>query len=120
VRRASEEGGRTFRAASAALEDLPAILEVTERTLALAEELTRDLRAASRYAPELARKVDASIEEANRLVDAAQRSVLLRGALPERSRPRTEAEVRPAVGLDLPGAPPPAPAPRVRRGGAAP
>jgi ABC-type transporter Mla maintaining outer membrane lipid asymmetry permease subunit MlaE len=96
---ASKEGREALAAASKAAQDLPRMLKAAERTLKLAEELVVNLRAASAYAPELARKVDASIEETNRVVDAAQRSLILRNTLPDRQTPRTEAEVRPPIPL---------------------
>jgi methyl-accepting chemotaxis protein len=82
-------------------DSLPAMIAATERTLKLAEELTQTLRVAVSFAPDLARKVDTSIDEANRLVEAAQRNILLRGSLPERTPRKTETTVRPQA---VPGA----------------
>jgi paraquat-inducible protein B len=82
-------------------DSLPAMIAATERTLKLAEELTQTLRVAVSFAPDLARKVDTSIDEANRLVEAAQRNILLRGSMPERTPRKTETTVRP---LAAPGA----------------
>jgi len=104
MRGMSQEGRKAMEGMNRAAGDLPRLLKAVERTLKLAEELAVNLRTASVYAPELARKVDASIEETNRLVDAAQRSVILRSTLPERQYPRTESEVRPPIpiGMDDP------------------
>jgi ABC-type transporter Mla subunit MlaD len=101
----SEEGRRVLTGMGRAVDDLPRMLKAAERTLKLAEELVVNLRAASVYAPELARKVDTSIEETNRLVDAAQRSVILRSTLPERRMPRTESEVRPPIPIEMESSP---------------
>jgi len=101
MRGMSQEGRRAMEGMNRAAGDLPRLLRAVERTLKLAEELAVNLRTASVYAPELARKVDASIEETNRLVDAAQRSVILRSTLPERSYPRTESEVRPPIPIEM-------------------
>lgn len=97
----SEEGRKALAEMNRAAGDLPRLLKAVERTLKLAEELALNLRTASVYAPELARKVDASIEETNRLVDAAQRSVILKGTLPDRQFPRTESEVRPPIPIEM-------------------
>lgn len=101
MRGMSQEGRKAMEGMNRAAGDLPRLLKAVERTLKLAEELAGNLRTASVYAPELARKVDASIEETNRLVDAAQRSVILRSTLPEREYPRTESEVRPPIPIDM-------------------
>jgi ABC-type transporter Mla subunit MlaD len=101
MRGMSQEGRKAMEGMNRAAGDLPRLLKAVERTLKLAEELAVNLRTASVYAPELARKVDASIEETNRLVDAAQRSVILRGTLPERHYPRTESEVRPPIPTEM-------------------
>ena len=82
---------------NATLDAVPAMIAATERTLKLAEELTETLKVAAGYAPELARKVDSSIDEANRLVEAAQKNILLRGNLPERPTRKTDALIRPPV-----------------------
>ena len=76
-------------------DSLPAMIAAIDRTLKLAEELTQTMRVAVSYAPDLARKVDTSIDETNRLVEAAQRSVLLRGTVPERVSRKTETTLRP-------------------------
>ncbi|MCU0659770.1 MAG: hypothetical protein MUF64_32240 [Polyangiaceae bacterium] len=89
------------------LDSLPRLLASTERTLAASEELVANLRKTSGYAPELARKVDVSLEETHRLVEAAQKNLLLRGNLPERPTLRTEAEVRPPALLPSASAPRP-------------
>jgi hypothetical protein len=96
---ASKDGRDALAGAAIAARDLPRVLKTAERTLKIAEELVVNLRAASVYAPELARKVDASLEETNRVVDAAQRSLILRNTVPDRQAPRTEVEVRPPVPL---------------------
>jgi ABC-type transporter Mla subunit MlaD len=101
MRGMSQEGRKAMEGMNRAAGDLPRLLKAVERTLKLAEELAGNLRTASVYAPELARKVDASIEETNRLVDAAQRSVILRSTLPEREYPRTESEVRPPIPIEM-------------------
>lgn len=101
MRGMSQEGRKAMEGMNRAAGDLPRLLKAVERTLKLAEELAGNLRTASVYAPELARKVDASIEETNRLVDAAPRSVILRSTLPEREYPRTESEVRPPIPIEV-------------------
>lgn len=97
ARAATQQGVKVFTRVDHALDDVPKLLATTERTMALAEQLVIELRQATRTAPELARKVDVSVEEATRLVEAAQRNFLLRGALPERVTPRTETVVRPPM-----------------------
>lgn len=102
----SEELKKTIARVNQVLDSVPRIVETAERTLATAEELAGQLRTASAYAPELARKVDMSIEETNRLVEAAQKNFLIRGTMPDRPELRTESEVRPpAVALRDGGAP---------------
>jgi phospholipid/cholesterol/gamma-HCH transport system substrate-binding protein len=96
----SDEGRRILARLDRAADALPRLLAEAERTLAITEELAKELRKASSFAPELVRKLDASIEEANRAVDAAERSLLLRGTLPDRPIPRSEAEVRPPAPLE--------------------
>ena len=79
------------------MDTVPRIVASAERTLATTEELVRELKVASSFAPELARKADVSIEEASRLVDAAQKNFLLRSTMSDRPTLRTEAEVRPSL-----------------------
>ncbi len=93
----SKEGQKLMARMNASMDALPKILATTERTMALAEDLVKTLRIASRGAPELARKVDVSLDETNRLVEAAQKNFFLRGTLPDRPRARTESVVRPPV-----------------------
>jgi hypothetical protein len=57
---------------------------------------------AARFAPDLVRKVDASLDEAQRLLQAAQRNFLLRGSLPARLPRPTDAVVRPPVSSERP------------------
>lgn len=101
----SREVQKTLARVNALLETMPRIVATMDRTLAAAEELTANLRTASTAAPDLARKVDVSIDETNRLVEAAQRNFLLRATLPDRPTPRTEAEVRPSAALGDGGLP---------------
>lgn len=100
AQKTSDDVRKTLARANALMDALPRIVATAERTLAAAEELTANLRTASTAAPELARKVDVSIDETNRLVEAAQRNFLLRSTLPDRPTLRTEAEVRPSATLD--------------------
>ncbi len=83
------------------MDALPAIVAAAEHALATVDELLVDVRTAASHAPELARKVDVSLDETSRLVEAVQRNVLLRGTLPERPTLRTQTDVRPgSVGAD--------------------
>ena len=104
IESATREGQSLIAKLDRAALDLPRILASTERTLALAEDIAADLRAAAREAPALARSTSAAIEEADRAVTAAERSLLLRGTLPARPTPRRAVEVRPP--LPLPVIPP--------------
>jgi methyl-accepting chemotaxis protein len=92
----SEELRKTLARVDQVLDAVPRIVATAERTMVAAEELVRELRTASSYAPELARKADLSIEETNRLVEAAQNNFLIRGTMPDRPIVRTESEVRPS------------------------
>ena len=96
----SDEARKLLAKMDKAMEALPVIVASAERTLAAAEDLTQNLRAASTSAPELARKVDSSLDETGRLVEAAQQNFLLRATLPERATLRTGADVRPSVAPD--------------------
>ncbi len=79
-------------------EGVPKLIAMVERTLKQTEELMGTLRVASTYAPELVRKVDNSLDEANRVVQAAERNVLLRATLPDATPKPQGAEVRPMQG----------------------
>lgn len=105
MRNLSRDGQKTLVRLDGTLDALPRLLASTERTLAASEELVANLRKTAGYAPELARKVDLSLEETSRLVEAAQKNFLLRNNLPQRPTIRTEAEVRPPA--VLPSAPRP-------------
>lgn len=105
ARAMSREGQKLMARLNGTLDALPRLIATTERTMALAEELVTTLRTASSHAPELARKVDVSIDEANRLVEAAQKNFILRSTLPDRPSLRTESVVRPPVVLPDGGAP---------------
>ncbi|HKQ68679.1 MAG TPA: MlaD family protein [Polyangiaceae bacterium] len=95
VEQSAVELGQVFWRVNQALDSVPRVVGAAERTLATTEELVRELRVASSYAPELARKADVSLDETNRLVEAAQKNFLLRSTMPDRIAPHTEAEVRP-------------------------
>lgn len=105
TRNLSRDGQKTLARLDGALDALPRLIASTERTLSASEELVASLRKTTGYAPELARKVDVSLEETSRLVEAAQKNFFLRNNLPERPAVRTEAEVRPPA--VLPSASPP-------------
>lgn len=105
ARAMSRDGQKLLVKLNAAMDELPKVMAATERTLVLAEDLTKQLRTAAGHAPELARKVDMSLEETNRLVEAAQKNFFLRGTLPDRAVVRTESAVRPPVVLPDAGAP---------------
>jgi ABC-type transporter Mla subunit MlaD len=94
--RTEEDARKVFARADQMLEGMGHLLVTSERTLALAEELVGNLKNASKDAPVLARKVDASIDEANRLIEGAQRNFFLRGSMPDRPALRTQSETRPA------------------------
>jgi ABC-type transporter Mla subunit MlaD len=100
----SRDGQRLMARLDASLDALPRLVASTERTLAVTEELLGSLKRTAGYAPELARKVDLSLDETGRLVEAAQRNFILRSTLPDRPTVRTEAEVRPPA--LAPAAPP--------------
>jgi ABC-type transporter Mla subunit MlaD len=97
ARAMSDKAQKLMTKVDRALDALPELLAATERTLALTEELIGTLRVAAGHAPDLARKVDVSLDETNRLVEAAQRNFILRSTLPDRKTLRTESEVRPPV-----------------------
>jgi hypothetical protein len=99
TRSLSRDGQKTLARLDGALDALPRLIASTERTLAASEELVVNLRKTAGYAPELARKVDVSLEETSRLVESAQKNFFLRNNLPERPSIRTEAEVRPPAVL---------------------
>lgn len=108
VRGASEtndEAKKLLARLDKAMDALPTIVASAERTLAAAEQLTGTLQVAASHAPELARKVDSSLDETNRLVEAAQRNFLLRSTLPDRPTLRTGADVRPQASVEDAGAP---------------
>jgi len=104
TRALSKDGQRVIARLDSAIEALPRLVAATERTLAASEELVISLRKTAGYAPELARKVDVSLEETSRLVESAQKNFILRGNLPDRPAIRTDAEVRPPA--VLPPSPP--------------
>lgn len=99
TRSLSRDGQKTLARLDGALDALPRLIASTERTLSASEELVVNLRKTAGYAPELARKVDVSLEETSRLVESAQKNFFLRNNLPERPAVRTEAEVRPPAVL---------------------
>lgn len=105
ARAMSRDGQKLLVKLNAATDELPRVIAATERTLALAEDLTKTLRTAAGHAPELARKVGMSLEETNRLVEAAQKNFILRSTLPDRAVVRTESNVRPPVVMPDAGAP---------------
>jgi phospholipid/cholesterol/gamma-HCH transport system substrate-binding protein len=74
---------------------LPRLMEGSEKALDQSNQLLQNLRIASTYAPDLARKADRSLDETGRTVEAAQKSLLLRGTLPDRETPRMLYQVRP-------------------------
>jgi ABC-type transporter Mla subunit MlaD len=101
----ADELKKTLARVNQVLDSVPRIVATAERTLATTEELVEQLRVASSYAPELARKVDVSIDETNRLVDAAQKNFLIRSTMSDRTVPPTESEVRPPAISVLPPRP---------------
>lgn len=103
TRAMTQDGQKLVAKLNVAVDELPRVIAATERTLALAEQLTATLLTAAGHAPELARKVDASLDETNRLVTAAQNSVFL-GSMPDRPVVRTESAVRPPIVLPDAGA----------------
>lgn len=86
--------------ADRALEPLPAVVASVERALADVEVLVRNLREASSGIPEIARKADRGLAETTRTIEAAQRSFLLRGNLPERPAVPSESEALPRGGAN--------------------
>lgn len=101
----SQDGQRLMAKVDGALASLPRLVASTERTLAATEELLASLKKTAGYAPELVRKVDVSLEETNRLVEAAQKNFVLRSTLPDRQPVRSEAETRPPAVLPPPAKP---------------
>jgi ABC-type transporter Mla subunit MlaD len=93
----TEELRKVLARVDQVLDSVPRIVATAERTLATTEELVEQLRTASTYAPELARKADVSIDETNRLVEAAQKNFLIRSTMSDRISPPTESEVRPSA-----------------------
>jgi methyl-accepting chemotaxis protein len=98
----ADELRKTLVRVNQVLDSVPRIVATAERTLATTEELVEQLRVASSYAPELARKADVSIDETNRLVEAAQKNFLIRSTMADRNNPPTESEVRPPAIAVLP------------------
>jgi ABC-type transporter Mla subunit MlaD len=88
----------TVKKADATLDPLPGILASVRRSLADVEVIVENVRTASGGFPEIARKTDRALAETNRTIEAAQRSFLLRGNLPERPAVRSEAEALPRGG----------------------
>lgn len=104
ARSATQEAQKALVRVNGALESLPKLIASTERTLVITEELLKQLRTSAGYAPDLVRKVDVSLDEANRLVEAAQQNFLIRSTLPDRPAVRTDAQSRPPVVLPDAGA----------------
>jgi ABC-type transporter Mla subunit MlaD len=102
----SQSGKQTLAKADTALDLVPRLMASTERTLAASEELLKSLRGSAAAAPELLRKFDASLDETNRLVQAAQNSILFRSTMPDRPPLQTATEERPPV-VAAPPSPPP-------------
>jgi paraquat-inducible protein B len=102
VEQSADELKKTLARVNQVLDSVPRIVAAAERTLATTEELVDQLRVASSYAPELARKADVSIDETNRLVEAAQKNFLIRSTMSDRNVPPTESEVRPPAISVLP------------------
>ncbi len=100
--RESEALVRDLRATVARVErsidPIPDVIASVDRTLRHVEELAANLREASAGVPEVVRKADRGLEEANRAIEAAQKSFLLRGNLPPRPAIETEAEAFPRPG----------------------
>jgi ABC-type transporter Mla subunit MlaD len=90
----------TAKKADGAIAPLPEVIASVERALRDVEVLVRNLKDASGGLPEVVRKTDRGLEETNRTIEAAQRSFLLRGSLPERPAPVTEVEALPRGGAD--------------------
>ena len=93
----AKEGKVLLQKVNAVMDAMPAIMASVDRTIAQVEELMASLRSTAHFAPELARKADSSLEETQRLVEAAQKNVLIRGSIERKPVPRTDAIVRPPV-----------------------
>ena len=93
-----EDARAAVRKVDASLAELPAIVSSLERVLAEVEKIAANFREASGGAPELVRKADRGLLEANRLIQAAQKNFLIRGGLPERRPPESGAEIPPRGG----------------------
>jgi ABC-type transporter Mla subunit MlaD len=78
-----------------ALEPLADVVASVRRALRDVEALVANLREASDRVPEIARKAEKGLEETNRTIEAAQKSFLIRGNLPDRPAVRSEAEALP-------------------------
>jgi ABC-type transporter Mla subunit MlaD len=90
----------TVQKADRTLDPLPAVIASVERSLADVEVLVKNLRDASSGVPEIVRKADTGLAETNRVIEAAQKSFLLRGNLPDRPAPRSESEALPRGGAN--------------------
>lgn len=102
----TSDGKKALERVNAILDTVPVLVELVKRALDDASALMAELKSVTGYAPELARKVDTSLEETQRLIEAVQKNILIRGSLPERPKPRTEAMGRPAAGAASVAAPP--------------
>jgi ABC-type transporter Mla subunit MlaD len=102
---ALKEGRQLMGTANAAMADVPALLASMQKTLQRVDALVQDLGATARFAPELVRKVDTTLEETQRLVTAAQQNFLIRGSVPARLPRPTDAVVRPPLSFGDGGAP---------------
>lgn len=89
------DGRVTVKEMREMMAQVPELIAATQRAISLTEETLASFRASAAYAPELARKASDSIDESQRLIEAAQRNFVLRSTLPDRPKLRTGANARP-------------------------
>lgn len=83
---------------NALMDELPKIVASLERTLADVEVIVANVREASGAVPEVARKTDKAVSEANRTIEAVQKVPPVSWGMPEQKHPLSEHEALPRGG----------------------
>lgn len=90
--------GETMKTVDALLADVMRLVATVTTALGEAEAIVHNIRLATDGLPEAMRKTDRALAEANRVIDAVKRNILIRGNLEPVAAPAREAEAVPRMG----------------------
>ncbi len=102
---AVHQASDTLKTLDALLADVMALVATVTKALGEAEAIVHNIRMATDGLPEIVRKSDRALAEANRVIDSLKRNILIRGNLDPVAAPPREAEAVPRGGPPEPARP---------------